>query len=105
MAGARIPTAIALAGVPALPTIIADDLETAAASNLDLLQYSSASGVWQHVAPSTISIGTATNLAGGLAGSLPYQTGPGATSFLGIGTALQVLKVLKVALDHKDHQE
>ena len=49
--------------------------------------------------PATITVGTATsattatNLAGGAAGSLPYQTGAGATTFLGIGTATQILKV------------
>jgi len=42
---------------------------------------------------SGISVGTATNLAGGAAGSVPYQTGSGATSFLAIGTAAQVLQV------------
>jgi hypothetical protein len=36
---------------------------------------------------------TAANLAGGAAGSLPYQTGANATTFLGIGTAGQVLQV------------
>jgi hypothetical protein len=34
---------------------------------------------------------TSTNLAGGLAGSLPYQTGAGATSMLGLGTSGYVL--------------
>jgi hypothetical protein len=34
---------------------------------------------------------TATNIAGGLAGSLPYQSGSGATTFLGIGSANYVL--------------
>jgi hypothetical protein len=34
--------------------------------------------------------GTATNLAGGLGGSVPYQTGAGATSMLANGTAGQV---------------
>lgn len=42
---------------------------------------------------SGISVGTATNLAGGAAGSVPYQTASGATSFLSIGTANQVLQV------------
>lgn len=42
---------------------------------------------------SGISVGTATNLAGGAAGSVPYQTGSGATTFLAIGTANQVLSV------------
>lgn len=36
----------------------------------------------QWVAPSSIAIGTATNLAGGLANQIPYQTGPGATTFM-----------------------
>ena len=36
------------------------------------------------VAPATAT--TATNLAGGAAGSVPYQTGAGATTFLSIGT-------------------
>jgi len=34
---------------------------------------------------------TATNIGGGLAGSLPYQSGAGATTFLGIGSANYVL--------------
>jgi hypothetical protein len=42
-------------------------------------------------APSAISVNTATNLAGGAAGSVPYQSGAGATTFLSIGTANQVV--------------
>ena len=42
---------------------------------------------------SGISVGTATNLAGGAAGSVPYQTASSTTSFLAIGTANQVLQV------------
>src|SRR5579859_1133547 len=34
---------------------------------------------------------SATNIAGGAAGSLPYQTGAGATTFLAVGSAGQVL--------------
>jgi hypothetical protein len=34
---------------------------------------------------------TATNLAGGTAGQIPYQTGPGATGFFGTGTSGQLL--------------
>ena len=34
---------------------------------------------------------TATNIAAGTAGQLPYQTGPGATGFVGPGTAGQIL--------------
>jgi hypothetical protein len=47
----------------------------------------------QWTAASSISIGTATNLAGGAAGSVPYQTGAGATSLLAIGTAYQAFQV------------
>jgi hypothetical protein len=47
----------------------------------------------QYVSQSTLSVGTATNIAGGVAGSVPYNTGAGATSFLSIGTAGQVLIV------------
>ena len=51
----------------------------------------------QYVAQSTLSVGsastatTATNLAGGGAGYIPYQSGSGATSFLTAGTSGQVL--------------
>ena len=42
-------------------------------------------------AGTAISANTATNLAGGTAGQVPYQTAPGATSFYGPGTAGNVL--------------
>jgi hypothetical protein len=45
--------------------------------------------VWSD--PTTLSVGTATNLAGGTAGALPYQTGAGATTFLALGTATHIL--------------
>ena len=51
----------------------------------------------QYVAQSTLSVGsatsatTATNLAGGGAGYVPYQTGSGATAFVSAGTTGQVL--------------
>ena len=38
-------------------------------------------------------VGLATNLAGGLAGSLPYQTGAGVTTFLAAGTPGQTLTI------------
>lgn len=75
-------------------------------NNLDVIQYDSTAQYWKNVAASTLSVGyatsagsagsattatTATNLAGGLAGSVPYQTGAGATSFLGIGTSTYIL--------------
>ncbi len=62
-------------------------------ANNDLIQYDSTLQYWKNVAPSSITVGTATNLAGGAAGSVPYQTAPGTTTFLPVGTALQVLKV------------
>lgn len=75
-------------------------------NNLDVVQYDSTAQYWKNVAASTLSVSyaatagsagsattatTATNLAGGLAGSVPYQTGAGATSFLGIGTSTYIL--------------
>ena len=48
--------------------------------------------------PATITVGsataatTATNIAGGAAGSVPYQTGAGATSLLALGTQGYVLR-------------
>lgn len=59
----------------------------------DLIQYDNVLGYWKNVSYTSISVGTATNLAGGAAGSVPYQTGAGATTFLNIGTAGQVLQV------------
>jgi hypothetical protein len=43
------------------------------------------------VAPSTIPAGTATNIAGGTTGSLPYQSGASTTTFLPLGTTNYVL--------------
>jgi len=62
-------------------------------ANSDLIQYDSTLQYWKNVTPASISIGTATNLAGGTTGSVPYQSSANNTTFLGIGTALQVLKV------------
>lgn len=62
-------------------------------ANKDILEFDTAAGRWKNVAPSSVSIGTATNIAGGAAGSLPYQTAAGTTSMLAIGTAAQVLQV------------
>lgn len=75
-------------------------------NNLDVIQYNSTGQYWQNVAASSLSVSyaatagsagssttatTATNLAGGAAGSLPYQTGSGATTFLGFGTSTYIL--------------
>ena len=48
---------------------------------------SGAAPTWQVGVPS----GTASNLAGGAVGQLPYQTGAGATTFLPVGSTGQVL--------------
>ena len=45
----------------------------------------------QWTAGSSISVGIATNLAGGAAGSLPYQSGASTTTFLSIGAANTVM--------------
>lgn len=45
----------------------------------------------QYVAQSTLSVGTATNLAGGIASQIPYQSAAGTTGFVANGTAGQVL--------------
>ena len=60
-------------------------------ANNNLIAYDSTAQYWKNVAPSTISVGTATNLAGGGAGYVPYQSGAGATAFLSAGTTGQVL--------------
>ena len=46
----------------------------------DLIQYNGT--YWTNVAPSSISIGTATNLAGGAANRISYQTAPSTTGFI-----------------------
>jgi hypothetical protein len=56
-----------------------------------LLQYDATLQYWKNVSSSSVTVGTASNLAGGGAGYIPYQSGAGATSFLGVGTAGQVL--------------
>jgi hypothetical protein len=75
-------------------------------TNLDVIQYNSTGQYWQNVPASGLSVSyaatagsagsattavTATNLTGGLAGSLPYQTGAGATTFLGLGSSTYIL--------------
>lgn len=47
----------------------------------------------QWSAASSITVGAATNIAGGAAGSVPYQSGAGATTFVSIGSAYQALQV------------
>ena len=62
-------------------------------ANGDLLQYDSVQQRWENVPASTLPVGTATNLAGGAAGSVPYQSAPSTTTFRAIGTNGQVFRV------------
>jgi hypothetical protein len=45
----------------------------------------------QYTAQASLAVGTATNLAGGTAGALSYNTGAGATTFLALGTSTHIL--------------
>lgn len=60
-------------------------------ANTTVLTSSGSAPQW--TAQSSLAVGTATNIAGGAAGSVPYQTGAGATSLLAIGTAYYTLGV------------
>lgn len=51
----------------------------------------STGSVPQWVAPTSVTVNTATNLAGGLAGSVPYQSALDTTTFLAIGAANRVM--------------
>jgi hypothetical protein len=53
---------------------------SAAGTNGQVLTLSGTTPTW--TAPGSVVIGTATNLAGGVANEIPYQTGPGATTFM-----------------------
>ena len=55
---------------------------TGTPTNLSLLQYDGVLGYWKNVTDSSVAVGTATNIAGGTANQIPYQTGAGATSFI-----------------------
>jgi hypothetical protein len=63
-------------------------------ANNNLIQYSTSLGYWTNVATSTVTVGTATNLAGGAAASIPYQSASGTTAFLAssAGDANKVLQ-------------
>jgi len=68
-----------------------NDVETASPSNNDVLIYST--NKWTHVPQSNLNVSTATtatNIAGGAAGSIPYQTGSGSTSLLATGSGVLI---------------
>ena len=69
------------------------NVEITGLANGDLLQYDGVQQRWENVPATSVTIGTATNLAGGAAGSVPYQTAASTTTMLAIGTAAQVLQV------------
>lgn len=64
---------------------------TGTPADKSLLQYDSALSYWKNVTAASVAIGTATNLAGGAAGSLPYQSAAGTTAMLALGTTNFVL--------------
>ena len=88
--GGTNATAAPTAGAVAYGTGSAYAFSLAGSSNEVLLSGGAGSPTWS--AQSALSVGTATNLAGGIASQIPYQTGAGATSFIANGTAGQVLK-------------
>jgi hypothetical protein len=61
----------------------------AGTTNQILLSGGASSPTWAN--QSSLAVGTATNLAGGAAGSLPYQVSSGSTTFLATGSNGQVL--------------
>jgi hypothetical protein len=68
-----------------------NDVSVPTPSGGDLVVYSSGNTRWQNAAQSTITAGKATNLAGGSAGQVPYQSAADTTGFTSTGTAGQVL--------------
>lgn len=55
-------------------------------ANGDILQYDGIQQRWENTPASSITIGTATNLAGGSANRIAYQTAPGTTGFIAAPT-------------------
>jgi hypothetical protein len=62
-------------------------------SDNDLIVWDNTDARWESRAPSSVTAGSATNLAGGATGSLPYQSATNTTTFLAAGTDGQVLKL------------
>jgi hypothetical protein len=60
-------------------------------ANGDVLQYDGAQQRWENIPATSLPAGIAANLAGGAAGSVPYQTAPDTTTFLAIGANNRVL--------------
>ena len=58
------------------------NVQITSVADTQLLQYYGAGSYWRNVNTSSVSVGTATNLAGGAAASIPYQSASGTTAFL-----------------------
>jgi hypothetical protein len=87
--GGTNATGAPTAGAVAYGTGSAYAFSSVGSMNDVLLSGGSSNPIWSSQA--SLSVGTATNLAGGIASQIPYQTGAGATSFIANGTAGQVL--------------
>lgn len=83
-------TAAPTAGAISYGTGTAYAFSSAGSASEVLLSGGAGSPTW--AAQSTLAVGAATNLAGGAASQVPYQTGAGATAFVANGTAGQVFK-------------
>jgi hypothetical protein len=70
------------------------NVQVSSLANNDFLQYYSAGAYFRNVAATAVLVGTATNLAGGAAASIPYQSAAGTTAFLAsvAGDANKVLQ-------------
>ncbi len=64
---------------------------TGTPTDKSLLQYDAALGYWKNVTAASVAVGTASNLAGGATGSVPYQSAAGTTAMLSLGTSGYVL--------------
>jgi hypothetical protein len=82
-------TAVPAAGALAYGTGTEYAFTAAGTSNQILISNGTSAPSWSN--QSSLAVGSATNLAGGAASQIPYQTGSGATAFLANGTAGQVL--------------
>ena len=56
-------------------------------NNGDVIVYDGTDQRWENIAQSSLAAGSATNIAGGAANRIPYNTGAGATSFIVAPTA------------------
>lgn len=63
------------------------DVFVSGLANNDVLQYDSVQQRWENVQASTLQVGTTTNIAGGAAGSIPYQSAISTTAMLPIGAS------------------